>query len=797
MSDAGHDERLGDPGRLEALRRTGLLDSPGDEAFDLLTRLASRLIGAPIALVSLVADDRQFFKAGVGLDEPWASRRGTPMSHSFCQYVVTSEEPLVVSDAREHDRLKGNAAVSDLGVVSYAGVPLEAEDGHVVGSFCVMDHRPREWSSEELATLRDLSRLVVAQIRLAEQTERQAATLEELDRSRERFQAIFRDAGIGITVVSTDAEALGRYENANPTFTRLVGYGVEELRERSFLDITHPDHRDADRAALEEMLRGERQVLREDKRYIRKDGSVVWVRIAMTVIRDADGEPDSALTMVEDITHRREVDRMKDEFISVVSHELRTPLTSIRGSLGLLAGGMLGPLPERGQRMLELATKNTDRLVRLINDMLDIERIESGRVEIRLRDVAAGGVMTQSAESIRRMAEEHGVRVEVEAVHATVRADPDRLEQVFTNLISNAIKFSPSGETVRVGGEAMSGVVRFHVTDRGRGVPADKLEAIFGRFQQVDASDSREKGGTGLGLAICRSILDQMGGRIWAESEPGVGSTFHFELPAAGESLGEGVRAPAGTERTAVLGAGEDQQAAAAVRRALAQLGFRMVWARTPAELRRAAAARPAVIVLDMEAAGVGGWNAVVELKSARESRGIPLVLLGTLGSSEARGNRSLEWLTKPLDEESLTRRLQVLLGGGESPSTVLVVEDDLDLAQVLVAVFEGRGIRAMRAGTGSEAIERCEAEPPDLVVLDLMLPDGDGGQVVDWLRRNDRLREVPLVVYSARDVGEEEAARLGVGREDLLNKGRTAPEALAERVANVLEQVVREGGGR
>lgn len=254
--------------------------------------------------------------------------------------------------------------------------------------------------------------------------------------------------------------------------------------------------------------------------------------------------------ILRDISARHVIDRMKDEFISVVSHELRTPLTSIHGSLGMLASGLLDAEPETEKRLLEIAVDSTERLVRLINDVLDVERIESGKVTMAKQACDVADLMTNAADVMQAMAEKFNVTLMIFPLYMNVWADPDRIIQMLTNLLSNAIKFSPAGTTVQLSAalhtdedekpdednweeENTSGSmhVLFKVSDQGRGIPADKLETIFERFQQVDASDSRNHDGTGLGLAICRTIVQQHGGRIWVESILGEGSTFYFTLP--------------------------------------------------------------------------------------------------------------------------------------------------------------------------------------------------------------------------------------------------------------------------
>jgi len=223
---------------------------------------------------------------------------------------------------------------------------------------------------------------------------------------------------------------------------------------------------------------------------------------------------------------------MKDEFVAVVSHELRTPLTAIRGSLGLIQNGATGTLSGKAQRWVEIAVTNTDRLGRLINDFLDIERIESGQVTMEKKLCDAAKLINQAAELMRNVAETSGITLVTSPVAACLWADPDRIMQILTNLLGNAIKFSSEGGTVELTAQLKGEQILFQVKDQGRGIPADKLETIFERFEQVDTSDSRAKGGTGLGLAICRSITRQHDGRIWAESNLGEGSTFLLTLPS-------------------------------------------------------------------------------------------------------------------------------------------------------------------------------------------------------------------------------------------------------------------------
>jgi len=255
------------------------------------------------------------------------------------------------------------------------------------------------------------------------------------------------------------------------------------------------------------------------------------VRSEVQAVMGPDAEPVRMRGTAQDITERHEVERSKDESVSVVSHELRTPLTSIRGALGLLASGALGP-PE-GQRMIEIAVQNIDRLVRLINDILDIERIDAETtIDMHQQPCDGAELIERAIQCVEQFAADADVTLTADAEPVTLCAHPDRVLQTLTNLISNAVKFSPAGSTVRVRCTRRDSEALFVVSDDGKGIPVDKLASIFEPFGQVDVSDSREKGGTGLGLAICRKIVEHHGGRIWVDSELGVGSTFSFVLPA-------------------------------------------------------------------------------------------------------------------------------------------------------------------------------------------------------------------------------------------------------------------------
>ncbi len=392
----------------------------------------------------------------------------------------------------------------------------------------------------------------------------------ELRESERRFRAIFDNAAVGITYTDLDGPAI---LDANNTFAKMVGYTPQELRGGDYSRIAQGDFKGADRALAEAVRSGQVDQLQRELGYLSADGSTRQAMLSVSAVRDEQGRPSHVVGIFEDITRRRDAERAKEEFVSIVGHELRTPLTSIRGSLGLLAGGLVGELPGEAAEMVALAIENTDRLVRLVNDILDIERMDAGHLPLERAPVGVGELVRQSAQALQGTAEDAGVRLCVDVEELEVCADADRVVQALVNLLGNAIKFSPPGGVVTVAVAPGEGCARFSVTDSGRGIPAEQLDSIFERFNQVDASDAREKGGTGLGLAIARGIVESHGGHLWAESTPGEGSSFRFTLPLAGanapcsagvptlEELSAGLR-----ETAACVVTGERAQAEEALR---------------------------------------------------------------------------------------------------------------------------------------------------------------------------------------------------------------------------------------
>ncbi|MBT7488212.1 MAG: PAS domain S-box protein [Rhodospirillales bacterium] len=348
---------------------------------------------------------------------------------------------------------------------------------------------------------------------------------QKLLRSEKRFHRLIDTLNYGVLV---HRKRVPLY--ANSTLANMYGYNSadEILALPSTKLLTHPDFEEN---THDIRLGNTQQIADKETMGVKMNGAVFWEDRRSFVI-NWDGE-DAICSIRSDISERKKVDSMKSEFISTVSHELRTPLTSIKGSLGLITDGILGAMPDTATSMIEIAYRNTDRLINLVNDILDMEKIESGSMEFEFKKLSLTELVADAVETNKGYADEHGVTFVLadRGPKITVEGDANRLVQVIANLLSNAAKFSPKGENVEISVTRQEQVARVSVSDHGPGIPEQYREQIFGRFTQVDSSDSREKGGTGLGLNISKSIIEKHEGAINFESNTDVGSTFFFTLP--------------------------------------------------------------------------------------------------------------------------------------------------------------------------------------------------------------------------------------------------------------------------
>ena len=360
------------------------------------------------------------------------------------------------------------------------------------------------------------------QIRLEAQNERLQQEIAEKTAAKDKFAKAFRACPNPIAIAT---HATGQILEVNNSFLQMSGYEPVEVINQNLDRFYSASALAVYRQALQK-IETQEFVRNLELNFSTKSGKVKTVLLSMEEI-ELDGIK-CTLQILNDITERK---RLENEFISLVSHELRTPMTSTIGALDLLNSGQLGTLSDRGKQILQVAIRNSERLIRLVNDILDLERMKSGKIAIELVNCNLEPLLVQATETMQAMATKAQVKLILEPSDVVLSLDSDRILQTLTNLLSNAIKFTEPGGIVKLTASIQQNSCLIVVRDTGRGIPADKLESIFERFQQVDASDSRTKGGTGLGLAICRHIVEGHKGKIWVKSKLGKGSAFYIQLP--------------------------------------------------------------------------------------------------------------------------------------------------------------------------------------------------------------------------------------------------------------------------
>ena len=526
--------------RLAALQRYGILDTLPEIEYDGLTLLASQICGVPISLISLVDSERQWFKSHLGTEI-----EESPRSVSFCAHAIHGDEVFEVPDASLDARFRDNLLVTgEHHVRFYAGAPLITPDGLKLGTLCVIDHEPRQLSAAQRAALSALSRQAVTLLELR----RLVSQLENSNREVRSQRAEFSSFMDNSPVVAFTKDREGRLLYGNKMWEEIFGFPIERAHGLTDFDWLSFEIasviRQNDLLAMNE----NRVVQTIEKVPTPQNPNCEWL-----VFKFPLGEGDAMKLggVALDLTELRRTEKLKDEFVSVVSHELRTPLTALRGALGLMENQVAGDLPPHAREMVGLALRNAERLSLLINDLLDIEKIEGGAMRFEMREIELGALLRSAIELNASYAAPLGVRLQLEPLPDDLRdvrviGDRNRLMQVLSNLISNAAKFTRPTGGVRVRAryaEASHGTgrahrqsqgprVRIEVCDEGQGVPPEFVPRLFERFAQADSTSTRRRGGTGLGLAISRAIIEKHGTRIGYQppAEHNAGATFYFDL---------------------------------------------------------------------------------------------------------------------------------------------------------------------------------------------------------------------------------------------------------------------------
>jgi PAS domain S-box-containing protein len=595
-----------------------------------------------------------------------------------------------------------------------------------------------------------------------------------------RLAAIYDSVLDGIITINPS----GSIESFNRAAARIFGYAPDQVMRRNIRMLMPEPYASAHDNYLE------RYVSTGQARFIgavrevegkRADGSVFPMEIALTETLLGSGR--LFVAAVRDVTERRALERVKNEFVSTVSHELRTPLTSIAGALSLIGSGTAGQLPPKAQSLMTIARSNCDRLTRLINDILDLERIEAGKLAFEFGPVELPGLLQQALAENCEFARKYNVRLELAgpAPAVTLWADPHRLMQVLANLISNAVKFSSAGSVVTLSAGLADSMVRIAVEDRGRGIPEEFRERVFQKFAQADTADNRQKGGTGLGLSIVKSIVERHGGIVYFRSTFGAGTTFTVELPRRRPPLVVAADPPP----PRVLICEDDADVARILTVQLQQAGY---------GADRAATADAAIgllsersydaMTLDLALPDIDGLSLLRRVREDPRHAEMPVIIVSAWLDSPAGQAATLEgevlgvvdWLGKPVDQLRLHHALRMIARRDGRPR-VLHVEDDPDIVRLVhYAVRDLAEITAV--STLAEARRALAAGGIDLMILDVGLIDGSGLALLD----GDGPKP-PTVLFSAQEINPARRAELVA----VLIKSQTTLDQLSDLIREQL----------
>ncbi|MHB8617981.1 MAG: response regulator [Chloroflexota bacterium] len=652
--------------------------------------------------------------------------------------------------------------------------------------------------AELLARVRSLLRVRRLYDELAQSRDEIAEWAGLLAAEKSRAEGILYSISEG--VVTTDPEE--RITLMTPAAEAMFGVTLEAALGQPW--ATALMARGADGQALDETTSPVREVLSTnrptglvDARPSRPDGREMVFGLTAAPIRQAGGEVIGVVLVCRDITRQRELERMKREFVTLVSHELRTPMASMFGFAELLLHRE--PLTEKGRGYAETLYRETQRLLNLVNDFLDVERLESGAVAYRSRPLALTEVLDDVEDSFRDQMDKHHLERDLPAPPLVVQTDRDRLLQVLINLISNAIKYSPGGGTIRIGAQRQAGDVVISVQDQGLGFTPEAGERLFEKFYRVDSPEFSGIGGTGLGLAICKRIIEGSGGRIWAESAgPGSGATFSFTQPLAATPPPETPATVPAAARGRVLVVKDDPSLAALIREQLTGAGYQVESVATgEAALERARAEPPAAVVLDIGLAGeLDGWAVLATLRDDPACADAPVIMVsGREEQARALAVGANDYLVKPVPAERLISSVRRLAGPPAAGRPVLIADDDPAMRKLVGETLRGSGFEVVEAGDGEEALARIREVTPLALVLDLLMPRLDGFQVLEALQEQPDFRDIPVLVLTGKQLSPEERLRLAAQAEGLVEKSASSGSDISSALARVLPASAERAG--
>lgn len=594
------------------------------------------------------------------------------------------------------------------------------------------------------------------------------------------LEAILHSTADGLIVFDQN----NRVTHINPAAEKLLGIEKEKASEK------HPT---IAQLLAQDAGKEKKEMPRVDEAYIESSGKTL--KVLTDPVLDDEGNFLGYMKTLQDITLEKEVDRMKTEFISTVSHELRTPLTSIKGYVDLILDGEAGEINEIQRDFLEIVKQNNDRLVDLINDLLDVSRMESGRVKLQKEPLALRELIKEATVSIENLAKNKDMTITLNLPKdiPPVIADRQRTLQIVVNLLSNAIKYTPPKGKIVISVRPQDGFLATSISDNGIGIPAEHLDRLFVKFYRVDSSLTGEVGGTGLGLAIVKSIVDLHGGQVWAESKVGKGSTFTFTLPL---DKGKEERKRAIPPSRVTLAKGDkilvvddEPDIVRLIEIHLEKGGFKVISAFSgPEALRLAEEEKPSLITLDIMMEDMNGFEVLRALKDNPKTAHIPIVMLSII-ADEYKCLRvgASSFLTKPIEPKKLIGVINNLLDRKVQKKNIMIAVGDKSLAELISQALKEKGFNSIEAVELNTLFEKAKEKKPDLVILDLDAAEADTVKTIKVLKKDKETLNIPIVALTEQGVEETISRATKAGADGYLPKGFST-DSLLRSIENILE---------
>jgi PAS domain S-box-containing protein len=753
------------------------------------------IFAADIIYVAMLDEEEQMIRFPYTYGEEF---HPLELGEGLTSMVIESGEALLINT--DMDKRREEMGVKRVGkqAASYLGVPIRM-GVRTVGVISVQN------TSDEQAFCENDMRLlntIAANVSVAI---RNAQLFSEISHQKQYYEAVIENSPAAIVLLDMQANVTGW----NPAAEQLFGYTEKEALGSNVDDLVAVQD-----DLHTEAVRYSQQALREKQLHLvtqrtRKDGSLVEVDVSGLPV-SVDGEIVGFIAIYHDVTELQrarlaaeEANRAKSAFLANMSHELRTPLNAIIGFTRIVRRKGAETLPEKQLENLDKVHRSAEHLLNLINSVLDISKIEAGRLDVQVIDFEIEPLLREVADTYMPQLDE-GVemRVGIEAPVDMLHTDKEKVRQIFINLLSNAAKFTHRGKIV-LSARQEGGCLYADVSDTGIGIPADALERVFEEFQQADTSTTRQYGGTGLGLSISRSLARLLGGDLTASSIEGKGSTFTLSIPLrfneaqqnAEPSLESNEQFVIEKDKPLILSIDDDPDVHQLLEDNLSEYGYQVVGASSGDEgLQLAHELEPFAITLDIMMPKKDGWQVLHDLKQNPATRNIPVIMISIV-DKKALGFRlgAADYLVKPLDEEAVLGSLNNLRkkNGGQKLKRLLVVDDDPNIPDMIHQLLEDSSFEIETAGDGEQAWEKINRSKPDAILLDLMMPRLDGFGFLQRVSQDESLSNVPVIVLTAKLLSDGERIALKDSVQQVIQKQGLSGEDLLAEIGQTIKQTL------